>query len=94
MLISKSKEEITDRIWRAHGTLKSARIISSKETIALLSIIRLGIDLDIVKDIDLRVINELFILIQPAHLQKLANKQLSAQERDYRRAELIRDKLR
>ncbi|NQT22585.1 MAG: protein arginine kinase, partial [Candidatus Omnitrophica bacterium] len=62
MLISKDKEKISDRIWRAHGVLKSARIISSKETISLLSMIRLGVDLGLVKDNDMQSINELFIL--------------------------------
>jgi len=94
MLISKDKEKITDRIWRAHGTLKNARIISSKETIALLSIIRLGVDLGIVKDIDMQSVNELFITTQPAHLQKREKKKLSSQQRDRKRAELIRDRLK
>lgn len=94
MLMAKNKDEIIDKIWRALGTLKSARIITSNEAITLLSIIRLGIDLEIVKDIDLKALNELFILTQPAHLQKLEDKILSPQDRDRKRAELIRDKLK
>jgi protein arginine kinase len=46
-----------------------------------------------VKDINRRTINELFIITQPAHLQKLENKKLSSQERDLKRAQLIREKL-
>lgn len=94
MLMTKNKEEITDKIWRAYGTLKSARIITSKETIALLSVIRLGVDVQILKNIDIQDMNELFILTQPAHLQKLEGRSLSADERDYKRAELIREKLK
>ena len=94
MFISKDKEEISDKIWRAHGTLKSARIISSKETISLLSLIRLGVDLGFVKDIDMQSLNELFILTQPAHLQKTEKKILSSQDRDHKRAEMIRDRLK
>lgn len=94
LLMQKNKEEITDKVCRALGTLKSARIITSNETITLLSIIRLGIDLGVVKDIDLKAINELFILMQPAHLQKLGGKMLSPQDRDARRAALIREKLK
>ena len=94
VLTTKSKEEISDKIWRAHGTLESARIITSSETIRLLSIIRLGIDLGIVKGIDRIQINELLLSTQPAHLQKLSNKVLTANQRDYKRADLIREKLK
>jgi len=90
LLMTKSKDAVTDKIWRAYGTLKNARIISSEETVKLLSIVRLGVDLGIVQDVDTKVINELFIMTQPAHLQKLEKKTLSPNERDVKRAELIR----
>jgi len=92
-MFMRSKERLVDRIWRSYGTLRSAHIISSNETIELLSSIRLGIDMDILKDITIPVINELFILTQPAHLQKMEKKVLSHSERDLKRAELIREKL-
>lgn len=92
-LVSHNKPILEDRIKRSFGILKNAYIISSQETIELLSMVRLGCDLGIVKDIDRRTVNELFIITQPAHLQKLENKKLSAQERDIKRAELIRSKL-
>lgn len=92
-MFMRSKERLVDRIWRSYGTLRSAHIISSNETIELLSAIRLGIDMDILKDITIPVINELFILTQPAHLQKIEKKVLSHAERDLKRAQLIREKL-
>ncbi|MBN1353605.1 MAG: protein arginine kinase [Candidatus Omnitrophica bacterium] len=93
ILMVKNKEEMSDRIWRAHGTLKSARIITSAETIKLLSVIRLGVDLNIIGGIDRTRLNELFMLIQPAHLQKIEGKLLSAEQRDRKRADIIREKL-
>ena len=90
---SKNRALLEDRINRSLGILKSARIISSQETIELLSMVRLGCDLGMAKDIDRRSINELFITTQPAHLQKIENKKLSSGERDLKRAELIRSKL-
>ena len=92
-MLMRSKERLIDRIWRSYGTLRSAHIISSNETIELLSAIRLGIDMGIIKDITIPVINDLFILTQPAHLQKIEKGELSATERDLKRAELIRKKL-
>ena len=93
-IISKNKDALVDRVWRAYGTLKSAHIITSNETIALLSAIRLGVDVGVVKNMDRRTVNELLILTQPAHLQKLDGKILNSNERDIKRAELIRERLK
>jgi len=93
-LLSRSRAFLEDRISRSFGILKNARIISSQETIELLSMVRLGVDLGILKDIDRRSLNELFIITQPAHLQKIENNKLSAQERDIKRAQIIRNKLK
>ena len=93
ILTVKNMDELTDKIWRAYGTMKSARIITSAETIKLLSAIRLGVDLGVIKSIKKKEINELFILIQPAHLQKREGKILSSDQRDYKRADLIRKTL-
>jgi protein arginine kinase len=92
-LLKKRKEEVTDRVNRSYETLKSASIITSSETIKLLSAIRLGADLDIIKDIDAIKINEVLLLTQPAHLQKLAGGEIAPHERDIKRADLIRKKL-
>ena len=92
-MMSGNKELLVDRISRSFGTLKNAHIISSNETVELLSMVRLGLDLGIIKDVERGLINELFILIQPAHLQKLKGEKLSSQERDVKRAAIIREKL-
>ncbi|MEW6100797.1 MAG: protein arginine kinase [Candidatus Omnitrophota bacterium] len=92
-LLSKNRQALEDRISRSLGILKSAHIISSQETIELLSMVRLGNDIGMLKEVDRRSINELFIITQPAHLQKIESKKLSSQERDIKRAELIRTRL-
>ncbi len=93
ILITEKRHVLEDRIWRSYGVLKSAHIISSQETIELLSLVRLGLDLGILGNIDRGVVNELFILTQPAHLQKIDKKKLSAKDRDLKRAELLRKKI-
>ena len=93
-MLSRNRAVLEDRINRSFGILKSAHIITSQETIELLSMVRLGCDLGMIKDLNRRTINELFITTQPAHLQKIENKKLSTQERDVKRAELIRNKLK
>ncbi len=92
-LLAREKAMLEDRVHRSFGILRSAYIISSKETIELLSMLRLGCELGMIGDLNRSVLNELFILIQPAHLQKLENKKLSPEERDVKRAEIIRGKL-
>ena len=93
-LLIRKKEEISDRVCRSYGTLQNARIITSGETIKLLSAIRLGADLGLLKNIDTVTINEILLLTQPAHLQKLEGKQISPYERDIRRSDLIRERLK
>jgi protein arginine kinase len=91
-LLASNRGMLEDKISRSFGILKSAHIITSQETTELLSLVRLGCDLGIIKDINRRHVNELFLLIQPAHLQKIENKKFTSQERDVKRAELIRAK--
>ncbi len=93
-MLTKERPALEDRVSRSFGILKNARIISSQETIELLSMVRLGCDLGFLKDIDRRTVNELFITTQPSHLQKLYHKKLTSQERDILRAELIRSTLK
>jgi protein arginine kinase len=93
-LLNKKQAQIEDMIWRAYGILKNARLISSRETLELLSALRLGIHLGIVKDISLKTLNELLIFTQPAHLQKITGGEQKPGERDFKRAEFIRHILR
>ena len=74
-------------------TLRTARLISSEETLFLLSHLRMGVHLGRVKDIDLRTINELFLLTQPSHLAKLIGRKLEGDQRRAARAEFIRQRL-
>jgi protein arginine kinase len=92
-LLKQNREMLQDKVSRANGVLRSAYVINSKETIQLLSMVRLGVDLGILSDIDRRTINELFILIQPGHLQKIEGKVLTQTQRDQKRAHLIRRRL-
>ncbi|MCM8776335.1 MAG: protein arginine kinase [Candidatus Omnitrophica bacterium] len=93
-LRDKRKGKFEDQIWRAVGTLKSARMIASAEATQLLSLIHLGIHLELFPaDFTRQDVNLLFLLIQPAHLQKLMGKTLNSQDRDIARADLLRQKL-
>ena len=60
----------------------------------LLSLMRLGVDLGLFPGVDRALVDELFILTQPAHLQKQHSEKLSAEERDLLRADMVRERLR
>ncbi len=87
------RPNLEDKVWRAVGSLQSARQISSEETMERLSMVRMGVNLGIVEEIEIGTVNELFILSQPAHLQKLEGQVLDPGERDIVRARFIRDHL-
>jgi protein-arginine kinase len=53
----------------------------------------LGLDLGIINNIKREEVNSLFVIIQPAHLQKIENRVLKEEERDYIRAQVLRAKL-
>ena len=57
---------------------------------SLISAVRLGVGVGIIKDISIKSLNKLLIYTQPAHLQKLNDESMNAQERDVARAEYIR----
>ena len=84
---------LDDKVFRALGVLKSARLLSSDETLFLLSHLRMGIHLGRIKDVEIKTLNELVLMTQPAHLQKLMGKKLDGDERKAARAEFIRRKL-
>ena len=84
---------LDDKVSRAVGLLRSARLMATDETLLLLSHLRMGVHLGRVKDVDLRTINELFLLTQPAHLQKIQGKKLEGDIRRAARADYIRHRL-
>jgi protein arginine kinase len=93
-LLEKKPKMVYNHIGRAYGILANAHSISSKETMNLLSLMRLGVDLALFPGVDRSLVDELFILTQPAHLQKQHSEKLSAEERDLLRADMVRERLR
>lgn len=92
-LLAKDRKRLEDRVWRSYGLLKHAQLMPSDEAMTLISMVRMGVHLGLLKDLTLRTVNDLFIFTQPAHLQKMTGRVLEPSERDMRRAEYIRSKL-
>jgi protein arginine kinase len=92
-MLRRERRALEDRIWRSLGILRHARLITTQETLEHLSAVRLGVNLGVVEGIDLKLVNDLFILSQPAHLQKLEGRPLQPVERDEVRAAFLRRRL-
>lgn len=90
LLVGEPRERTLDRIFRGLGTLERARILPTEEALSCLSAVRFGIQQGLIDGIDLDNVNKALLLAQPAHLQQLSNGPLSADERDQRRATLMR----
>jgi len=87
-------DHICDKIWRAYGILKFARVLSSEEVMNLLSAVRLGVAMGIIDFLPISTINDILILSQPAHLIKYNGKDMDSDERDIVRANMVREKLK
>jgi protein arginine kinase len=92
-LVNDRTTALDDKVCRALGLLRSARLIASEETSQLLSHLRMGVNLGRIKDLDIRAINELFLMTQSAHLQKIQGRKLEGDVRRAARAEFIRQRL-
>jgi protein arginine kinase len=90
-LYQQRREAVEDRVYRAYGTLRYARVLTAEEAMRLISDLRLGVDLKIITGINPSQLNELMIKIRPAFLYKINGKELPAPQRYAFRAALIRE---
>jgi protein arginine kinase len=93
ILIRDAKVQIEDKIWRAYGILKFARSITPEEGMNLMSAVRLGVQLGIIKGLGISSMNSILMQSQFGHLEWEANRSLNKAERDVKRAEKIRSLL-
>jgi protein arginine kinase len=92
-LLEEMRPHLEDRVWRAWGILTSARVLSSREALQLISDLKLGVDLGIIDRVEGSTVNSVMFTIRPAYLQVLAGEELGPDERDIRRATLLRQQL-
>ena len=93
-LLENKQSYLLNHVGRAYGILRHGYLISSEEALNSLSALRLGVDMGMFSSVDIHTVNELFLHVQPAHLQLRAGRELSSEERDTERATLIRETLK
>lgn len=92
-LAEKRRAIFEDSVFRALGTLRHARLLKADEATTLLGLVRLGVATGVVEGVDLRTVNQLLLMTQPAHLQKGARKDLDQATRRVERARMTRTML-
>ena len=80
-----------DKIDRAAGILKTARVLSSSECMELLSYVRFGISVGILQGVTTEELNGLMVNVQPGTLMAKAGKPLDQNQRDVLRATKVRE---
>lgn len=88
--LAKNSIELEDRVYRAYGTLAFSKKLTSEECKNLMSIVKLGTDLGIIKELNDSKVSKINLYTQVGNLQKYLGKKLDAYERDIKRAEVIK----
>ena len=88
--LAKKSVKFEDKVYRDFGILTFAKRLSEEETLELLSSVKLGTDLGIIKELTDKKIAELILYTKPANVQKRAGKKLSVLEQELARCEIIK----
>jgi len=92
-LLKTKSMELEDKVFRSYGILKNARLLTSNESMQLISDVKLGVNLELIKEVSTEKLNELIAIIQPGYLQKYFKSELTGIERDIKRAQLVRESI-
>ena len=90
----RSDPQFEDQLYRSIGLLSNVRILSGKEFMKLISVVRMGVAMKMIDTIGLDTINALICRVQPATLMVSADKELDPAERDSLRATMVRECLK
>ena len=88
--MKQSETKFEDRVFRALGVLSNARILTSEEYMQLWSDVRLGVDMGVIEHVDIKMLDNMVIQIQPAYIQKMYGRMLNTEERNIQRATFVR----
>lgn len=93
-ILSEDKLNLEDKVMRALGVLKYARIIDTREAEKNISIVRLGIEQNIITDIDINKLQKVSVNIYPNMLKLELKQDMDEKKRDEERARYIREELK
>lgn len=90
-LLGKNQIELEDMVYRSFGTLVNARKLKWREAIKLMSNVKMGVDMGVIKELNDDDIAKIYFYMEPANLQKYFNQNLDGYDRDIKRGEMIRN---
>lgn len=90
VLLRDARTVIEDKVWRAYGLLRHARSTGFEEVMNLLSGVRLGVGLDLIRGVRVYTLNRIMIFAQAAHLELVDG---AGQDADVARAAYVRQAL-
>ena len=88
--LGKNKVDLEDRVYRSYGILSNAFKIGYDEFLKLISEVKLGVDLGIIKELTDTKVKQISLYSKPANLQKYVGNLLNVIDRDIKRAEIIK----
>jgi len=80
---------VEDRVWRAWGLLRHARVLAFEETLNLLSGVRLGVGMGVLPPMPMTTLNRLLVAAQDAHVAREAETGLDDEALPAHRARLV-----
>lgn len=86
-------DDLEDEFHRAYGLLTNARKMTTEEAMKLVSLIKLGREMEMMNAAKGKDLYELMTKIQPSNLLSITGADLQPKERDNKRAEIIRNEL-
>ena len=89
-LLGKNEIELEDLVYRKYGILVNARKLKWEEALELLSDVKMGVDLGLIKEINDSHVAKMYFYINPANLQIYFGQNLDSYDRDVKRAEFIK----
>ena len=89
-ILGKNQLELEDMVYRRYGILVNARKLSWQEAIEIMSDVKMGTDMGILKELTDETVSKIYFYINPANLQKYFGQNMDSYDRDVKRAEVIK----
>ncbi len=93
-LVEKKAGKLFDKVGRAYGILRYGHYVTSAESMNLLSLVRLGIDLGAFDERHRRMVDRMLVECQPAHISVTAMRDIKPEDRDAFRGYVLREKMK
>ena len=90
-LLGTNKIELEDMVYRKFGIISNAKIINFAESLEIMSIVKMGTDLGIIKELNDEKVAKIYFYLNPANLQKRVGKNLDVYDQAIKRAEVIKE---